>query len=237
MGGFRLCIVRLQPALGRRELKMAKIVIGRLAFIAASCVIIVIAGGGVSFLRRPVGALYLALWLVWWLVTSLGRQIGAPSAYDRTQRVIVLALSFVSVPLLIVGPPWEYAHFAGPIPRDGPLAWAGLALFATGIALQAAAMWALRGFYTVRLGMQTEHRLVTSGPYRLVRHPGYLSYILSMTGIGLALSSLLGLGLVVLVMPFLLWRIQREEEMLVAEFGEQYRTYMQQTKRLIPLVY
>ncbi len=216
---------------------MTKMLIGRFIFIAASCVIIVVAGGGTAFIHRPVGALYLAFWVVWWVVTSLGRQIGAPSVYDRTQRVLVIAISFVSVPLLIAAPPWEYAHLAGPIPRDGPLAWIGLALFAAGIALQAAAMWTLRGMYTVRLGMQPRHHLVTSGPYRLVRHPGYLSYIISMTGIGLALSSLVGLGLTILVVPFILWRIQHEEEMLVAEFGEEYQTYMQQTNRLIPLVY
>jgi len=215
-----------------------KVLIGRFIFIAASCVMIVVAGGGVAFIRRPVGALYLALWVVWWVVTSLGRQIGAPSAYDKMQRVMVIGLSVVSVPVLVVAPPWEYAHLAGPIPRDGPLAWIGLALFAAGIALQAGAMWALYGMYTVRLGVQPTHHLVTSGPYRSVRHPGYLSYIVSMTGIGLALGSLVGLGLVILVVPFILWRIQHEEEMLAAEFGEKYRTYRRQTRwRLIPLVY
>jgi len=217
---------------------MIKVLIGRLIFIAASCVMIVVAGGGVAFIRRPVGALYLAFWVVWWVVTSLGRHIGAPSAYDKTQRVMVIGLSVVSVPLLVVAPPWEYAHFAGPIPRDGPLAWIGLALFGTGIALQAGAMWALYGMYTVRLGVQPTHHLVRSGPYRSVRHPGYLSYLVSMTGIGLALGSLVGLGLVILVVLFILWRIQHEEEMLAAEFGEEYRTYRRQTRwRLIPLVY
>ncbi len=217
---------------------MSKMLLGRSIFIVASSVIIILAGGGAAFLRRPVGALYLALWVVWWLVTSLGRQFGTPSAYDRTQRLLVMALSAVSVPLLIVAPPWEYAHFAGPIPRDGPLAWMGLAVFAAGIALQAAAMWTLRGMYTIRLGRQPGHRLVTSGPYRLVRHPGYLSYLVSLTGIGLALSSLLGLGLTILVLPFILWRIRHEEEMLMAEFGQEYQTYRRQTRwRLMPWAY
>lgn len=217
---------------------MSKLLIGRFVFIAASSVIVVMAGGGVAFIHRSVGMIYLALWVVWWLVTALGRQRGVPSAYDQKQGAIVMALSVLIVPVLIVGPPWEYAYFSGPIPRDGPLAWTGLALFAAGIALQAAAMWTLRGMYTVRLGIKPGHRLVTSGPYRLVRHPGYLSYIASMTGIGLTLSSLIGLGLVILVMPFILWRIQHEEGMLVAEFGEEYQAYRRQTKwRLIPLVY
>ena len=174
---------------------MTKMLVGRLAFMTASCVIVVVAGGGTSFLRRPVGILYLVLSAVWWLL-ALMRQCGITSTYDRKQRVIVILLGAATVPLLLIVPPWEYAHFIGPIPRDGPLAWTGLVLFATGIALQGAAMWALRGAFMVRLGVQPGHHLITSGPYLFMRHPGYLSYILSMTGIGLALSSLAGLGLV-----------------------------------------
>lgn len=209
---------------------------GRIFYVAVSGVLIVVAGGGVAFIHRPIGLAYLVLSLLFWVLAMMRRH-GVASAYDRKQHIIVIALGAVTVPLLMFAPPWEYSHFAGPIPRDGPSAYAGLTLFAAGISLQAAAMRTLGGFYTARLGRQPGHRLVTSGPYRLIRHPGYLSYLLSMTGIGLALSSLIGLGLLVLVTPFLLWRINREEEMLVAEFGEKYRTYMTLTKRLIPSVY
>ena len=215
---------------------MTRQLVGRLFFVLASCAIIVVAGGGITFLRRPVGILYLVLSVVWWLLAVV-RQRGVTSTYDQKQRAIVTVFGVVTVPLLWVASPWEYAHFTGPVLRDGLVAWVGLALFATGVALQATAMWALRGLYTVRLGIQPGHHLVTGGPYRWVRHPGYLSYILAMTGMGLAMSSLIGLGLVVLIVPFLLWRIEREEEMLATEFGAKYQTYAQQTKRLIPLVY
>jgi protein-S-isoprenylcysteine O-methyltransferase Ste14 len=211
--------------------------IGVLIFAAITCVVIVVAGGGEAFLQRPVGAAYLALWAVWWLAIALGRQRGAPSTYDRSQRTLV-ALGTVALVGLIVVTPWEYAHLAGPIPRDGPLAWAGLLLFAAGIALQVAAFWALRGLYTSRLGVQPGHRLVTSGPYRLVRHPGYLSNLMCLAGIGLALSSLVALGATIFVVPLILRRIASEEAMLLAEFGEEYRAYRQRTtKRLLPGVY
>jgi protein-S-isoprenylcysteine O-methyltransferase Ste14 len=211
--------------------------IGVLIFATMTCVVIVVAGGGEAFLRRPVGVTYLALWAVWWLAIALGRRRGAPSAYDRSQRTIV-ALGVVALVGLIVVTPWEYAHLAGPIPRNGPLAWAGLLLFAAGIALQVAAFWALRGLYTTRLGVQPGHRLVTSGPYRLVRHPGYLSNLLCMTGIGLALSSLVAIGATIFVVPLILRRIASEEAMLLAEFGAEYRAYQQRTtKRLVPGVY
>lgn len=211
--------------------------IGLLVFVAACCVSIVAAGGGIGFLRRPVGALYLVFWIVWWVLIAAGRPRGVPSAYDRSQRAI-LVLGIVALVGLVVGPPYEYAHFAGPIRRDGPLAWVGLALFAAGIALQAAAFWALRGLYTSRLGIQPGHRLVTSGPYRLVRHPGYLSNLLCLGGMGLALSSLVGLGLTLFVVPLIVRRIAREEEMLATEFGRAYEQYRRQTRwRLMPYVF
>jgi protein-S-isoprenylcysteine O-methyltransferase Ste14 len=214
-----------------------KRLVGLSAFMAICCVLIVFAGGGLAFLRRPVGAAYLALWIAWWLLIAIGRQRGVPSAYDRSQRVI-LALGIVALVGLILVPPWEYTHFSGPIPRDGPLAWFGLGLFGAGILLQASAFRALRGLYTLRLGVQPEHRLVTSGPYRLVRHPGYLSNLLCLAGMGLALSSLVGLGLTLFVVPLFVRRIAREEEMLAAEFGQEYQRYRQQTRwRLIPYIF
>jgi len=210
--------------------------VGQIVFWAVSLVVIVLAGGGIDFLRQPVGVSYTLLWAAWGTVTALGRERGVPSSYDRKQRGF-MALGFAIAPILFAGPPFEYAHLAGPIPRDGALAWFGLALFGVGVAVQTLAMWALHGLYTVRLGMQPGHQLVKTGPYRLVRHPGYLGYFICMIGIGLSLGSLIAFALTVYMMPLILWRMGREEEMLLAEFGDEYRTYMRQTKRMIPLIY
>lgn len=215
----------------------AKRLLGLFAFVVFCCLLIVVAGGGPAFLQRPVGAVCLALWIVWWLLIAVGRQRGAPSTYDRSQWAI-LALGIVALLGLILVPPWEYVHFSGPIPRDGALAWIGLGLFAAGIALQAAAFWSLRGLYTSRLGMQPGHRVVTTGPYRLVRHPGYLSNLACLTGFSLGLSSLVGLGLTLFVVPLIVRRIQREEEMLALELGQQYERYRQQVRwHLLPYLF
>ena len=211
--------------------------VGLLFFALACCVVIVLVGGGWVFVRRPVGVSYLTLWSLWWLLIAIGRQRGVPSTYDRSQRMI-LVLGIVALVGLIVLPPWEYAHLSGPIPRDGPLAWLGLGVFAAGILLQATAFRALHGLYTSRLGIQAGHRLVTRGAYRLVRHPGYLSNLLCLIGIGLSLSSLAGLGLALFVVPLIVRRIQSEEAMLAAAFGEEYERYRQQVPwRLIPCVF
>lgn len=211
-------------------------VIGRLVFAVITCLIIAVIAGGKEFLSQPLGPVYLALLLMWMATIAIGRKTGERSAYDSSQQRIY-ALLAVIYSVILFAVPWEYAHFSGPIPRVGLLAWAGLAIFALGILFRSWAVWALHGFYTARLGIQPEHRLITTGPYRLVRHPGYLGEIASILGMSLALSSLIGLAMTVLMFPLLIWRIGTEEEMLQVQFGEEYREYMRRTKRLIPGIY
>lgn len=177
----------------------------------------------------------MALWITYWLVQA-NRQRGDPSEFDRKQRIAYLA-GAAYIPVLLVVPSWEYTHLNGPIPRDGPLALVGLVLFASGIIVLITAMRALGRLYTSYLGIQREHRLVTTGPYKYIRHPGYLGEILSMVSVGLSLSSIVGLVLGAVSLGLVLVRIRSEEEMLIDNFGDEYQLYMKRTKRLIPFIY
>jgi protein-S-isoprenylcysteine O-methyltransferase Ste14 len=217
-------------------LKYIYTVIGRLIFATITCLTVLSIAGGKDFLSQPLGLVYLALLFLWMATLAIGRKTGARSAYDSSQRRIY-ALLAVIYSVIIFAVPWEYAHFSGPIPREGLLAWAGLIVFALGIFFRSWAVWALHGFYTARLGIQPGHRLITTGPYGFVRHPGYLGEIASVLGMSLALSSLIGLAMTILLVPVLIRRIGTEEEMLLARFGDEYREYVQRTKRLIPGIY
>jgi protein-S-isoprenylcysteine O-methyltransferase Ste14 len=77
--------------------------------------------------------------------------------------------------------------------------------------------------------------LVTTGPYRLVRHPIYLGFSMLAMGEALAFGSWLG-SLVVLagIVPTFAWRAAAEENLLTGTFGERYSRYRKQTKMIIP---
>jgi protein-S-isoprenylcysteine O-methyltransferase Ste14 len=77
--------------------------------------------------------------------------------------------------------------------------------------------------------------LVTTGPYRLVRHPIYLGLALLTLGQALAFRSWLA-GVIVLVgiVPTLAWRARAEEALLSRTFGDRYALYRRQTKMMIP---
>ena len=206
------------------------------AFFVLSVVFILLAGSP-EVVQRPVGVAYLVLWGLMAFATAVFRQPGAPSRYDRSQilwRSVLGVIAFLTI--LVIGP-WEYTHLAGPLPRDGLLAWLGIGLFALGTLINTWAMATLRSLYTVRLSVQVEHRLVTSGPYRVVRHPGYFGFTLALPGMGLALGSLAILAATVPTLAWIVERMGKEEAMLLEQFGDEYRAYQRRTKRLIPFVY
>ncbi len=77
--------------------------------------------------------------------------------------------------------------------------------------------------------------LVTTGPYRLVRHPIYLGLALLAMGEALAFGSWPALMIVLSgIVPTFAWRARAEEKLLNRTFGERYAVYRQRTKMIIP---
>jgi protein-S-isoprenylcysteine O-methyltransferase Ste14 len=77
--------------------------------------------------------------------------------------------------------------------------------------------------------------LVTTGPYRLVRHPIYLGLVLLALGQALAFGSWLACSIVLVgIVPTFAWRARAEETLLSRTFGERYALYRRQTKMIIP---
>ena len=79
-----------------------------------------------------------------------------------------------------------------------------------------------------------QHTLVTTGPYRWVRHPLYSSAALAIVGTSLVAAN--GFFFVAGCLAFLLLviRTRKEEQNLIARFGDDYRNYMQRTGRFVP---
>ena len=115
--------------------------------------------------------------------------------------------------------------------------FAGVAVMFVGVAVREWAVATLKGFFLFRVGVLKEHRVVDTGPYRLVRHPGYSGAMLTFAGIGLATESLVGVLIMVLICSVVYgYRIRVEEKALQKDLGEEYQAYMRRTKRLVPYV-
>jgi protein-S-isoprenylcysteine O-methyltransferase Ste14 len=115
---------------------------------------------------------------------------------------------------------------------------AGLVTFVAGIWLRAWAYHALGEYHTWGIVVSPEQPVISTGPYALVRHPGYAGGLLVAAGIGLMSANWAGLAAMVLLPAGLVvWRIRMEERALLATLHDRYRGYAARHKRLIPLVW
>ena len=115
---------------------------------------------------------------------------------------------------------------------------AGLIVMWSGLAIRVWAIAALGRAFRTTVEVDPGQTVVSTGPYRWVRHPSYSGLLLIVTGFGLASGNWLTLiACVVLPLSALLRRINVEEAELTRVLGDRYRAYEAQTKRLVPGVW
>jgi protein-S-isoprenylcysteine O-methyltransferase Ste14 len=114
----------------------------------------------------------------------------------------------------------------------------GLILFLLGLVIRWVAIIYLGRFFTVNVSIAEDHQLITTGPYRYVRHPSYTGTLLIFLGFGLCMLNILSLVAIFLPISIaFLWRIHVEEDALRKAFGDGYCDYAARTRRLVPLIY
>jgi len=120
------------------------------------------------------------------------------------------------------------------VPLPVWLRWTGV-----GLALIAGSLlvWMFRTLgrnLTDTVVTRKQHTLVTTGPYRWVRHPMYASAALAIVGNSLVAASWFIFAAGCLALSLLVIRTRKEEQNLIARFGDEYRDYMQRTGRFVP---
>ena len=114
----------------------------------------------------------------------------------------------------------------------------GMAVILVGVQLRQSAARALGRHFTVVLSVLPDHELVSSGPYRWLRHPNYASLLLIALGTGIMVRSPLFLaGTLALWLPLALMRIRAEERVLESRLGERWTEYANRRWSLLPGVY
>jgi protein-S-isoprenylcysteine O-methyltransferase Ste14 len=124
------------------------------------------------------------------------------------------------------------------LPYEHLFAGLGATLFVFGLILRWYSIIRLGRFFTVNVAIAEDHRLIESGPYRLVRHPSYTGALLAFLGFGFSLGN--WLALLVIIVPIFVafaYRIKVEERALVDALGDRYVSYARRTKRLLPFIY
>jgi protein-S-isoprenylcysteine O-methyltransferase Ste14 len=154
-------------------------------------------------------------------------------AHDRGSRVLI-ALSLG----VTIGAAAAAASLVPSLRTPGALRAAGVLLMWLGLATRAWAVAALGGGFRTTVEVDPGQAVVSSGPYRWVRHPSYTGLLLILAGFGLSRGNWLSFAAcLVLPLPAFVWRIRVEEAELERVLGDAYRTYSAGTARLVPGVW
>ena len=171
----------------------------------------------------------LVTWAVFWVYWLIAAAAAKASTRDRRSRPAggLILVVIVALRLLRGNETFSIHSVAVQI--------VGVVLFVAGLAL---AVWA-RIYLGRNWGMpmteRAEPELVTSGPYRFVRHPIYSGILLAILGSALC-TTLFWLALLVLLGVYFIYSARVEEQRMTGSFPSQYPSYKARTKMLIPFV-
>jgi protein-S-isoprenylcysteine O-methyltransferase Ste14 len=175
-----------------------------------------------------IGIGWVVFWL-YWIAVSLGVKAGR-SRWTRFAGVRVVAVLII---LLLLRLRVLKGHT---VTHDPWLQAVGLAIFLLGLAL---AVWArvyLGRNWGMPMSEKVDPELVTTGPYRAIRHPIYSGIILAMVGTAVAVS-VYWLIAVILVGVYFTYSAVMEERYMAGLFPDAYPRYKQSTKLLIPFIF
>lgn len=179
----------------------------------------------------------VAAWAVSEIVLGVARRATRRSASVRDRGSLALLWVVVGVGVTS-GVFLQFVDVGRMTASPGALRSLALALLAAGLIVRWSAILTLRRFFNTNVAIQDGHKIVRSGPYRVIRHPSYSGLLLAFAGLGVAFGSWPSLAAVTLpITAAVLYRISVEERALVEAFGEQYIDYRATTKRLVPWVY
>lgn len=149
--------------------------------------------------------------------------------------LLVLAWVAFFVPLIwIASPAFSFAEY--PL-RSGPLIL-GVMCFVLGLWLFYRSHTDLGTNWSITLEVREQHRLITRGVYRRIRHPMSSALVLYALAHALVIPNWVAgpSNLVAFAVLFAL-RVRPEERMMLERFGDEYTAYMARTKRLVPGVW
>jgi protein-S-isoprenylcysteine O-methyltransferase Ste14 len=158
------------------------------------------------------------------------------SQTPRGDWKFIFSASLIFVLALLVTS-YDYVQSQRSVGYLGIVQIAGLILSCMGILLRVVARKTLGKYFSSRLRISEEHKLIKNGIYKYIRHPAYLGSLLFSIGVPMLFLSLYGTLLMLGLFPLFLYRIRIEERMLIEKFGAKYRKYMEKTKKIIPFIY
>jgi protein-S-isoprenylcysteine O-methyltransferase Ste14 len=194
-----------------------------------------------GFFSNPVRLAFVILTIVLQIIIIMkipeaGSDRGATLKVVHRQRVVVWLLQLIMLAIFIFAPYCD-RRMIMVFDDSNLIRVLGLILYVPSLFIMHWAEVYLADMFCVDVAIKDNHRLITTGPFRYIRHPRYLGIVLFSVGVSLIFLSWLSLVTVALLILVLLWRIYDEEALMYQHFQAEWEQYRKRSWRLIPYVF
>ena len=173
------------------------------------------------------------IWIICALVMAVLSLVRSAPREARTDYQALIATSAMLIFPLLMRPLTRSAALTPLTPTGMVFEAVGLAFQISGLLLMQVALLYLGRHFGL---LPANRGLVIRGPFRLVRHPVYAAWLVTVFGTSMAVPTIRNFALVALTIPFMIWRIALEEELL--DHDPQYLAYRQRVRwRLAPGIF
>jgi protein-S-isoprenylcysteine O-methyltransferase Ste14 len=184
-------------------------------------------------LETALFGLTVVVWIAAETVQALHRR--ANGANRDRYSLLVVRVCLVAGVLLAQ---WALRGNVALLPSTPVTFGIGLVLMWAGIGLRYWCFRTLGRYFTFSVMTSADQTVITTGPYRFLRHPSYAGILMALGGIGVSFGSWLSLAALVLIpLVGILYRIRVEESALSAALGGAYTSYGSRRKRMIPYIW
>jgi protein-S-isoprenylcysteine O-methyltransferase Ste14 len=177
--------------------------------------------------------IFLSYWIINWHAVKQTEQTEwkAPGFYWTSIWIIILLFLL--------------SHFLHPLHQNlmtstshiAAIQTVGIVITVIGLIIAIIARRSLADNWSSDVALKKDHKLITTGIYRYIRHPIYTGVTFMGIGTILVLQSIVIILFYVIMVVFLLYKYKKEEKLLRKHFPKAYATYMKKTKALIPFIY
>jgi len=180
---------------------------------------------------------FLIIWGAYERISAIQKEKKHSDSPDRDKSSLFI-FYFTIFSGYCIGVPLSFTNY-GKITILFPyISFFGFVIILIGLSIRLLAIRTLAEQFTYTVKIISNHKLITSGIYKYIRHPSYLGQSLIFLGSGIVFSN--WLSILFLFFPNFLaaiYRISIEEKVLIEHFSDQYKEYINRTKLLMPWIY
>lgn len=172
------------------------------------------------------------IFLAYWIISALRTRSQAVRKRSPTSLWLYWVLLGLGFVILSIDPvsSWRF------LPDNLAMKLIGYVILVIGLSFATWARIHLGKYWSERITIKVDHKLIRSGPYNIVRHPMYTGILFGFIGSVIMSGGISALVALALVLTALLVKIGQEEKLLLEEFGPTYVQYKKKVKTLIPFI-